>query len=150
MNQQQLQKHRVGNYHVFTENFERIALPTLNSKTVRIKKNLIMIIKIIFNFEITKLLFLFQDLLFIDEIGKMELFSEKFATTVKNLFFGKRNKKCIVATIPQIHKVPQKYLSFFRQFHEDDSCKVIDVTRQNRENLPQEMCTTVSRILPKV
>ncbi|XP_033228178.1 cancer-related nucleoside-triphosphatase homolog [Belonocnema kinseyi] len=123
LTQQQFQKHRVGNYHVFTENFERIALPTLNSKT---------------------------DIVFIDEIGKMELFSEKFATTIKNLFFGKRNKKCIVATIPPIHKVPQKYLSFFRHFHEDDSCKFIEVTRQNRENLPQEMSTTVSSILRKV
>ena len=151
LTQQQFQKHRVGNYYVFAENFERIALPTLNSKIVRIHRLIMINGNNHFLFSDCKVIFFFQDVLFIDEIGKMELFSEKFVKTVKDTFFGKGNKgNCIIATIPQIHKVPQRYISFFEQFYEDSSCKVIDVNRQNRDNLPQEISITVSRMLPKV
>lgn len=81
----------------------------------------------------------------------MELFSDKFFATVNNLFFGKGNKKnIIIATIPQMHKVPQRYVSFFQQFYNDNNCKIIEVNRENRDTLPQELYATISRISPKV
>lgn len=120
---QEFQKHCVGNYHVFVENFEITALANLDSK---------------------------MDLLFIDEIGKMELFSDKFFSTVNKLFFqGDMEKNIIIATIPQMHKVPSKYVEFFKKFYQDSRCKIIDVNRENRNILPKEIYDTICRISQK-
>ncbi|KAF7397303.1 hypothetical protein HZH68_008525 [Vespula germanica] len=118
LSQQQFSKYRVGNYHVFVNNFENSVLPVIKTDV---------------------------DILLIDEIGKMELYSKKFYDEVFNIFFGSQNKKTyIVATIPQMHKVPQRFLTLFQKLHEDNRCKVINVNRQNRNNLPNEIVSIVS------
>lgn len=108
----QYSKYKVGNYHVFRNNFEVAVLPIFNSNA---------------------------DILIIDEIGKMELFSQKFQDEIVKLFFGTSNKSFVIATIPQVHKVPPRYLSLFQKFHKDERCKIITVNRQNRNNLPEEI-----------
>ncbi|KAL2744659.1 nucleoside-triphosphatase THEP1, partial [Vespula maculifrons] len=113
LSQQQFSKYRVGNYHVFVNNFENSVLPVIKTDV---------------------------DILLIDEIGKMELYSKKFYDEVFDIFFGSQNKKTyIVATIPQMHKVPQRFLTLFQKLHEDNRCKVINVNRQNRNNLLNEI-----------
>lgn len=82
----------------------------------------------------------------------MELFSDKFFTIVNNLFFKGDNsrKNIIIATIPQMHKVPPRHVSFFQQFYKDNFCKIIDVNRENRNSLPEEIYAIISNISPKI
>lgn len=81
----------------------------------------------------------------IDEIGKMELYSKKFYDEVFNIFFGSPSKKTyIIATIPQMHKVPQRFLTLFQKLHEDTRSRIINVNRQNRNNLPDEIVSIIS------
>ncbi|XP_076233658.1 cancer-related nucleoside-triphosphatase homolog [Calliopsis andreniformis] len=117
INPSQRSKHKVGNYHVFVNDFETAALPILDSNT---------------------------DILIIDEVGKMELFSQKFHTKVVKLFFETSNKPFIIATIPQMHKVPQRYSSLFQKLHTDKESKVFTVNRQNRDSLPEEIFNLIS------
>uniref|UniRef100_A0A1Y1K6A1 AAA+ ATPase domain-containing protein n=1 Tax=Photinus pyralis TaxID=7054 RepID=A0A1Y1K6A1_PHOPY len=63
---------RVGQYYVFPDEFENLVLPMF--KDVK------------------------ETVLVIDEIGKMELFSKKFAQEVRNVF--QRTDLCILATVP--------------------------------------------------
>lgn len=118
LNQSQFSKYRVGSYHVFIDNFEGSALPVLKTEA---------------------------DVLFIDEIGKMELYSKKFHDEVINIFFGSSNKKTyIIATIPQMHRVPQRFQTLFQRLHNDSKSKVINVNRQNRNSLPNEIVAMIS------
>ncbi|XP_015120233.1 uncharacterized protein LOC107043313 [Diachasma alloeum] len=115
-------KLRVGPYQVFIDDFERIALPTLNSTS---------------------------DVLVIDEIGKMELFSKPFHNLVDNLFFGKSNEpqRIIIATVPARDREPQRHSKFFDKFYEDPSCHVIEVNRGNREELATEIFHKIKDML---
>lgn len=117
LNQTQYSKHRVGDYHVYLNNFEAMALPVFEVDT---------------------------DVLFIDEIGKMELFSQKFHDRIQKLFFGPPNEVRVIATIPQLHKVPQRYLPLFQKFQADDKSKIINVTKQNRDSLPNTILDLIS------
>ncbi|KAG7202812.1 hypothetical protein KM043_009970 [Ampulex compressa] len=110
--QTQYSPYCVGNYHVFPKDFESVVLPLLNSPA---------------------------DILLIDEIGKMELFSKKFYETILKICFEWPSKVCLVATIPQVHKAPRQYLSLFQRLLEDKSSKIITVTRENRDSLPEEI-----------
>ncbi|XP_032691190.1 cancer-related nucleoside-triphosphatase homolog [Odontomachus brunneus] len=105
-------KYHVGNYSVFLDNFETIALSALDSDT---------------------------DILLIDEIGKMELFSKDFKRKVMDIFFGTSKKTFVIGTIPQIHKVPQQHATLFQKLHADERIKVLNVSYQNRNNLPKEI-----------
>ncbi|KAH9640057.1 hypothetical protein HF086_015988 [Spodoptera exigua] len=69
-------KHKVGKYGVLVEEFEIIALPSL------VKPNDSQ-----------------AHLLVIDEIGKMEFFSEKFKNTIHNIF-SPSSDYTVLATIP--------------------------------------------------
>ncbi|XP_029164293.1 cancer-related nucleoside-triphosphatase homolog isoform X1 [Nylanderia fulva] len=108
----QASEHQVGNYSVFLDNFEVIALPVLDLDT---------------------------DLLFIDEIGKMELFSKDFKKKVTNIFFGSSKRASVIGTIPQMHKVPRQHAELFEKFHADERIKIVNVSRENRNNLPKEI-----------
>ncbi|KOC62046.1 Cancer-related nucleoside-triphosphatase like protein [Habropoda laboriosa] len=117
INQSQCSKYKVGSYHVFLSDFEAAALPVFGSNT---------------------------DVLIIDEIGKMELFSQKFHNEIEKLFFKSSSKPFIIATIPQMHKIPQRYLSLFQKLQADKRCKVITVNRQNRDTLSEEIFQIIS------
>ncbi|XP_066593856.1 cancer-related nucleoside-triphosphatase [Prorops nasuta] len=112
---QQFSQFRVGKYHVFIDKFEEIALPILQST---------------------------DNILLIDEIGKMELFSNKFFDEINKLMDSK-SKGFIVATIPLLNKVPQKYLPFFKKLCNNESSKVINVNQQNRNDLSQEIVNMI-------
>ncbi|EGI70291.1 PREDICTED: cancer-related nucleoside-triphosphatase homolog [Acromyrmex echinatior] len=105
-------RYQVGNYRVFRDNFETIALPILDLDT---------------------------DILLIDEIGKMELFSEDFKKKIMNIFFGSPTKAFVIGTIPQIHKTPQRHAALFQKLHEDERIKILKVTHGNRNDLPKEI-----------
>ncbi|EZA61579.1 Cancer-related nucleoside-triphosphatase-like protein [Ooceraea biroi] len=109
---QKASKYQVGNYRVFLDNFEAVALPILDSDT---------------------------DVLLIDEIGKMELFSNVFKKRVTDIFFGPSKKAFVIGTIPQIHKVPQQHATLFEKLHADEKIKILSVSRGNRNNLPEEI-----------
>ncbi|XP_015610171.1 cancer-related nucleoside-triphosphatase homolog [Cephus cinctus] len=111
-------KHRVGNYCVFIDDFEKVALPVFQVKT---------------------------DVLLIDEIGKMEMFSDRFKNEVSNAFFEKNNKKpFVVATIPQNKGRFPSLLEKLRTFN---ACKIINVNYQNRDKLPEEIAKIISKVL---
>ncbi|XP_076667187.1 nucleoside-triphosphatase THEP1 isoform X2 [Andrena cerasifolii] len=116
INQAQHSKYKVGNYHVFLNDFESTALPTFDSTA---------------------------DTLLIDEIGKMELFSQKFHDKLVKLFFATSNGAFVIATIPQMHKVPQRHLPLFQRLRADKASKVVTVNRQNRDNLPDEIFSLI-------
>ncbi|XP_011163746.1 cancer-related nucleoside-triphosphatase homolog [Solenopsis invicta] len=109
---QKASKYQVGNYRVFLENFEAVALPILDLDT---------------------------DVLLIDEIGKMELFSKAFKKRVTDIFYGSSNKAFVIGTIPQIHKVPQQHTALFEKLHADERIEIVNVTHGNRNNLPEEI-----------
>ncbi|XP_018340994.1 PREDICTED: cancer-related nucleoside-triphosphatase homolog [Trachymyrmex septentrionalis] len=105
-------RYQVGNYRVFRDNFETIALPILDLDT---------------------------DILLIDEIGKMELFSEDFKKKIMNIFFGSPKKAFVIGTIPQIHKTPHRHAALFEKLHADEGIKILKVTHGNRNDLPEEI-----------
>ncbi|XP_071571687.1 cancer-related nucleoside-triphosphatase homolog [Temnothorax nylanderi] len=109
---QKASKYQVGNYRVFLDNFEAVALPILDLDT---------------------------DVLLVDEIGKMELFSQEFKKKVTDIFFGSSKKAFVIGTIPQIHKVPQQHAALFEKLHADKRIKILNVTHGNRNNLPEEI-----------
>ena len=81
-----------------------------------------------------------QDVLFIDEIGKMELFSENFKKKVTDIFFGSCDKRAfVVGTIPQMHKVPRQHAALFDKLNADVRIKILNVSHGNRNNLPEEI-----------
>lgn len=75
----------------------------------------------------------------IDEIGKMELFSDDFKKKVTDVFFGPSKKASVIGTIPQVHKVPQQHAALFDKFHADERIKILSVSRGNRNNLPEKI-----------
>ncbi len=98
--------HRVSKYGVDLARFERIALPELEKG----KRE--------------------EGIIVIDEIGKMELFSERFREMVKELFLG---DKLIIATIP-ISPLP-----FIQTLIKMPNTEVIEITISNRERLFEEL-----------
>ncbi|EFN89850.1 cancer-related nucleoside-triphosphatase homolog [Harpegnathos saltator] len=110
-------KYHVGNYSVSLDNFETVALPALDSDA---------------------------DILLIDEIGKMELFSKDFKRRVIDIFFGTFGKASVIGTVPQTHKVPPQHATLFQKLHADGRIKVLGVSHQNRNNLPEEIVRNFS------
>ncbi|KAK0182075.1 hypothetical protein PV327_000246 [Microctonus hyperodae] len=112
-------KFRVGNYQVFVDEFELVALPCLESQT---------------------------DVLIIDEIGKMELFSKRFHDCVDKLFWNNVENKplFIIGTIPEKNRIPQRYIKLFEKFYRDGNCKIVDVNIQNRDKLPEMLLNIIT------
>lgn len=69
-------------------------------------------------------------LIIIDEIGKMECFSRRFVDTVQ-LFLG--GPKTLVATIALNGE------GFIQQVKQRPDCRLVTVTRENRDHLPDEI-----------
>jgi len=77
----------------------------------------------------------------IDEIGPMELFSQLFRKAVIEAL---NSEKTILGTIHYRGKTP-----FIAEIKRREDVKIIEVTRRNREELPEEICRDVLRILAK-
>lgn len=106
---------RVGQYVVDVDSFESVALPILQSKT--------------------------NPVTVLDEIGKMELFSQKFRLAVKNVF---ALNTMILGTIPVQKGRPIPLVEFVRTH---PSVKLITVDMKNRDTLPQEIvCLLISAV----
>ncbi len=102
----------VGRYTVHVEEFERLALPLIDP-------------------EITP-----ADLYIIDEIGKMELLSQRFRTKLTDLLAQPSN---LLATIAKKGK------GFVEQIKGRNDIELIEVTRENRDRLPEEIARRVKR-----
>ncbi|GIX97985.1 cancer-related nucleoside-triphosphatase homolog [Caerostris extrusa] len=74
-----------------------------------------------------------SSILILDEIGKMELFSKPFLAKAQEVF-SKSNVR-VLATIPVVKRV----LPFVDELRNRKDCIVIEVTRENRNNLPHEI-----------
>ena len=99
--------YRVGSYGVNLEEFETLVLPILEEAK---KQNKIVIM---------------------DEIGKMELFSEKFAQMVEELF---SMDKDIIATVPlkNIHPLVSR-------IKRNPEVHIVEVNFTNRNKLPEQI-----------
>ncbi|KAK0088616.1 hypothetical protein PV325_011309 [Microctonus aethiopoides] len=119
----------VGNYQVFVDEFELVALPCLESQTARIDDS-----------------FFIKDVMIIDEIGKMELFSKRFHDCVDKLFWNYFENKplFIIATIPENNRIPQRYTKLYEKFYQDGNCKIVDVNVQNRDKLPEILLNIIT------
>lgn len=111
-------KYRVGKYAVFVENFEQVALPVFQTDS---------------------------DVLLVDEIGKMELFSKSFTEKVNDLVFGEEGKRktiCMLATIPEV--APAHLL---RKLRSNPQCKIFEVRYENRDGIPDEISKLIIDIV---
>jgi nucleoside-triphosphatase len=77
-------------------------------------------------------------LIVIDEIGKMECFSRRFVDVVTLLLDG---PKTLVATIAL------KGEGFIRQVKQRPDCRLVTVTRENRDRLPDELASELQERL---
>ncbi len=107
-------KFKVGSYGVNVEEFERLVIPVLE-KALKEKDKIIVI----------------------DEIGKMELFSEKFKKIVKELL----NKKDLDAVIT----IPVKNIDpVVREIRERNDIVKIEITPSNRNEIPDKILEMLS------
>ena len=75
------------------------------------------------------------ELFVLDEIGKMECFSEKFVTAVRGLF---NSDKSVLAT------VAQKGSGLIGEIKQHPGTEVINLTRQNRDQIVTELIRKMS------
>ncbi|WP_457644180.1 NTPase [Persephonella sp.] len=108
-------KYRVGSYGVNLEVFERSVIPLLE-RCLEDKNRIIVI----------------------DEIGKMELFSDKFVEVVKNIF--EDENRTVIATIPvkDVHPV-------LRWIKDLPDSVVININLRNRDLIPDRIVEMVQR-----
>ncbi|XP_069741136.1 cancer-related nucleoside-triphosphatase [Narcine bancroftii] len=111
-------EYRVGQYAVDVSSFECLVLPLftkVNGKDDKEKK-----------------------LYVIDEIGKMELFSERFVQAVRQIL--DTTGATILGTIP----VPKgKSLCLVEDIRSRRDVKIFNITKDNRNSIAQEIITTV-------
>jgi nucleoside-triphosphatase len=123
---------RVGFKIVSTDGEERIMADTIHKSPYRISKYNVNLVE----FERVALKALTdaekeKDLIIIDEIGKMELFSQKFTTLVEEIFI--RGHKKVLATIP-VSNIP-----FINKLRALPDIEVIEVTPENRDQLVEKL-----------
>ncbi|XP_021192692.3 nucleoside-triphosphatase THEP1 [Helicoverpa armigera] len=111
-------KYKVGKYGVLIQEFEKVALPSL------IKPDTTQ-----------------PHLLVIDEIGKMEFFSDPFKTAIRTIFSPSSN--CVVlATIP-VRRSDQ----LIESIRNHNLAKVWMVTRENRNTIHNEILKEINTTL---
>nr|ANG83454.1 ATP binding protein [Biston betularia] len=110
-------KFKVGKYGVLVQEFEKIALPCLDKQ-----ENM-------------------QTLLVIDEIGKMEFFSEPFKSRVTDIFSHKSDH-VVLATIPV-----QRGDVLIENIRNHSKAKIWTVTRDNRNDIHEDILKEMKAIL---
>ncbi|XP_074661991.1 cancer-related nucleoside-triphosphatase homolog [Tubulanus polymorphus] len=108
-------EYKVGKYSVDVTSLEQIALPSLHVQNLRA-----------------------YPIFIIDEIGKMESFSQSFLHVVQQLF--QLEGVTILATVPIIQGRPHRFVDELTQRKDT---KLFYVSRDNRESLVQEVCETL-------
>ena len=104
---------KVGQYTVMLEDFEQLARKSLAPAALKSCKVVV-----------------------IDEIGKMESFSNKFQTLVRQVYGNLDFTGHIVATIPQSRGNP---LAIVRELLDRSDTELIEVTKVNRDQLRNEL-----------
>nr|XP_006122141.1 cancer-related nucleoside-triphosphatase [Pelodiscus sinensis] len=111
-------EYRVGQYVVDLVSFEQLVLPVLRNVDLDGDTE--------------------KKVCIIDEIGKMELFSQSFIQAVRQILTSSRTT--ILGTIP----IPKgKPLGLVEEIRSRKDVKVFNVTRENRDNILQDIVTTV-------
>jgi len=105
---------RVGAYVVNVRSFESVALPSLAGEADKV--------------------------FLIDEIGKMECFSEAFRNRIREIL---ESDFPLLATIPL-----RGGGSFLDGIRDRRDVRIVPVTRENRDRLPEEVARMFGRILP--
>jgi nucleoside-triphosphatase len=100
---------RVGRYGVDLQEFERVALPALEAP---------------------------GDVILIDELGKMELASERFRQTVLTLFEGD------VPIVATVHTARHPFTDDLKQ---RPGVSTLRLTAANRDTLPEDLLNRLSR-----
>lgn len=100
-----MSKYKVGKYRVNIEGIEKVALPSIKPKTPK-------------------------ELIIIDEIGKMECFSQKFKEAIVNAL---NTQNPVLATLPE------KGIPFIESIKETPGIISFSVTKYNRDVLPQQI-----------
>ena len=100
-------RHRVGRYRVDVDAFEQVVLPELAHP---------------------------RDLMFIDEIGKMECFSTRFVRAVRGLLDGPAT---VVATVAVSGG------GFIAEVKTRPDVEIWEVTGENRDELPQRLAERI-------
>ena len=77
-------------------------------------------------------------LIVVDEIGKMECFSAKFRETVV---------RALDSDIPVLGTIGLRGDSFFQSLKRRDDVEVVEVTRANRDRLPERLAKMLSKYL---
>jgi nucleoside-triphosphatase len=101
---------RVGRYGVDLEEFERLALPALEAKA---------------------------DVVLIDELGKMELASERFREAVQSLFEGD------VPIVATVHTFRHPFTDALKRRRDVSTIKL---TAANRDGLPEELAAQLRNL----
>ncbi|XP_013199719.1 cancer-related nucleoside-triphosphatase homolog [Amyelois transitella] len=109
-------KYKVGKYGVTVQEFEKIALPSLQ----KMEANHLMVI---------------------DEIGKMEFFSQPFKSKVKEIFSDTSNN-IVLATIPA-----RKSDNLIEAIRNHRHAKVFMVTRENRNTIDKIILEEMKKTL---
>ncbi|XP_067681165.1 cancer-related nucleoside-triphosphatase-like [Haliotis asinina] len=110
-------EYRVGQYSVDLQSFERTAIPTLNTKKESPVK---------------------QPVFIIDEIGKMELFSQSFVQSVRGIL--DKPMTTVLATIPVSRGKP---ISFVEEVRYRKDAVVYTITTENRDTILSEILEAV-------
>ncbi|XP_063231192.1 cancer-related nucleoside-triphosphatase [Bacillus rossius redtenbacheri] len=111
-----ISRYQVGQYKVDKNSFESLALPVFNDQD--------------------------SVVLVLDEIGRMELFSDEFKKKVKEAV--ETPNRVILATIPIAKGRP---LSFVEELRCHRSAKLFTVDCNNRDCLPQQVLETLQTVL---
>ncbi len=106
-------EHRVSKYAVNVEGFEKLAIPILE-KALKEK----------------------DKILVVDEIGKMEFFSEKFKNLIKEIMENPEIK--VIATISQ-----KDFHPLIKKIKNLPDVELIEVTWENRDTLPQKIISII-------
>jgi len=114
----QQKQYKVGRYNVYLKEFERLALPILQRVAYERSKALIV---------------------FVDEIGKMELFSRKFTNYITQIL--NKSNVLVIATVP-IKNV--KGVDRIKRRHDS---KLITVTVDNRKGMVDVLAREVDSII---
>jgi nucleoside-triphosphatase len=108
----------VGKYGVLVSSFEQVALPLLTVDAVADAAHFPVIV--------------------IDEIGKMELFSDRFTKAVTHLLGDKR--VTVLATIP-VRRNPD--IHFVEQIRRRNDIRLFEISRENRSRILHEVIEAV-------
>ncbi|KAH8286271.1 hypothetical protein KR054_005696, partial [Drosophila jambulina] len=107
---------KVGKYAVFVQDFEHLALPQLDINEDGAK----------------------PELLIIDEVGKMEMFSKRFEATIDDLL--QKNQIPLVITIPE-----KSSLKLVEQLRKSPRSMLFQVTKGNRDSLAEKITNLITK-----